>query len=99
MCIRDRVKEILKDGVIVETSDGKTQKISADSVILSVGYHSMPLLSLIHISYTINGRTDDSIEVISPIVGGIISNYTMAEHIPVSYTHLDVYKRQVERSL
>ena len=28
-----------------------------------------------------NGRTDDSIEVISPIVGGIISNYTMAEHI------------------
>jgi rod shape-determining protein MreB len=32
-------------------------------------------------AYTINGRTDDSIEVISPIVGGIISNYTMAEHI------------------
>ena len=32
-----------EDGVIVETSDGKTQKISADSVILSVGYHSTPL--------------------------------------------------------
>ena len=41
--LNTKVKEILKDGVIVETSDGKTQKISADSVILSVGYHSMPL--------------------------------------------------------
>ena len=41
--LNTKVKEILKDGVVVETSDGKTQKISADSVILSVGYHSMPL--------------------------------------------------------
>ena len=41
--LNTKVKEILKDGVIVETSDGKTQKISADSVILSVGYHSTPL--------------------------------------------------------
>ena len=32
-------------------------------------------------AYTLNGRTVDSIEVIRPIVGGLISNYTLAEHI------------------
>ena len=32
-------------------------------------------------AYTINGRTDENIEVISPVQSGIISNYTMAQHI------------------
>lgn len=32
-------------------------------------------------AYTINGRTDDSIRVISPVEHGIISDYTHAEHI------------------
>lgn len=32
-------------------------------------------------AYTINGRTDENIEVISPVQNGIISNYTMAQHI------------------
>lgn len=32
-------------------------------------------------AYTINGRTDDAIRVISPVQNGIISDYTHAEHI------------------
>ncbi|HIU36157.1 MAG TPA: rod shape-determining protein [Candidatus Fimenecus excrementigallinarum] len=32
-------------------------------------------------AYTINGRTDERIDVISPVQNGIISNYTMAQHI------------------
>lgn len=32
-------------------------------------------------AYTICGRTDDTIKVIRPIEGGIISDYTMAEHL------------------
>ncbi|MEG1845384.1 MAG: rod shape-determining protein [Oscillospiraceae bacterium] len=32
-------------------------------------------------AYTIDGRTDQAISIIKPIVGGVISNYTMAEHI------------------
>ena len=37
------VKEIGKDYVIVEEKDKKQTKLPADSVIMSVGYHSMPL--------------------------------------------------------
>lgn len=32
-------------------------------------------------AYTINGRTDDAITVVSPVKNGIISDYTHAEHI------------------
>ncbi len=32
-------------------------------------------------AYTINGRTDDTISVVSPVKNGIISDYTNAEHI------------------
>ena len=32
-------------------------------------------------AYNINGRTDETISVISPVQNGIISDYTMAEHI------------------
>lgn len=32
-------------------------------------------------AYTINGRTDERIDVISPVQNGIISNYKMAQHI------------------
>ena len=35
--------EILKDGVTVKDKDGKTFKIDADSVIMSVGYNPAPL--------------------------------------------------------
>lgn len=35
--------EVLEDGVMVKDKEGKTFKIDADSVILSVGYHSTPL--------------------------------------------------------
>ncbi len=37
------VKEIGKDYVIVEEKNKKQTKLKADSVIMSVGYHSMPL--------------------------------------------------------
>ena len=32
-------------------------------------------------AYTIEGRTDDNIEVIHPVVNGVISNYTMAQKL------------------
>lgn len=32
-------------------------------------------------AYTINGRTDETIDVVSPVQNGIISDYTRAEHI------------------
>lgn len=35
--------EVLEDGVMVKDKEGKTFKIDADSVILSVGYHPTPL--------------------------------------------------------
>ena len=35
--------EIMKDGVMVKDKDGKTFKIDADSVIMSVGYNPSPL--------------------------------------------------------
>ncbi|MBR6643804.1 MAG: FAD-dependent oxidoreductase, partial [Lachnospiraceae bacterium] len=37
------LKEVLEDGVMVADKDGKTFKIDADSVILSVGYNPAPL--------------------------------------------------------
>ena len=37
------LSEILDDGVIVKDKDGKTFKIDADSVIMSVGYNPAPL--------------------------------------------------------
>jgi len=37
------LKEVLDDGVIVVTKDGKEEKINADSVIVSVGYNPKPL--------------------------------------------------------
>ena len=37
------VKEIGKDYVLVEEKNKKQTKLPADSVIMSVGYHSMPL--------------------------------------------------------
>ena len=36
--------EVLEDGVMVKDKDGKTFKIHADDVILSVGYHPAPLV-------------------------------------------------------
>ena len=39
------VSEISEDGVTVKDKDGKSFKIDADSVILSVGYKSAPLVS------------------------------------------------------
>ena len=38
-------------------------------------------------AYTINGRTDETIDVISPVQNGIISDYTHAEHILRYYFH------------
>ena len=37
------LKEVLEDGVLVGDKDGKTFKIDADSVILSVGYNPAPV--------------------------------------------------------
>ena len=37
------LKEVLEDGVMVADKDGKTFKIDADSVILSVGYNPAPV--------------------------------------------------------
>ncbi len=41
--LESSVAEILDDGVIVKDKAGNTEKIEADSVILSVGYKSAPL--------------------------------------------------------
>ena len=38
------LKEVLEDGVMVADKEGKTFKIDADSVILSVGYNPAPLV-------------------------------------------------------
>ena len=43
--LETRVGEIHDDGVTVTDKDGKTFKIAADSVILSTGYRSAPLMS------------------------------------------------------
>lgn len=37
------VKDIRKDGVTITDKNGETVELAADSVILSVGYHSKPL--------------------------------------------------------
>ncbi|MDR1359067.1 MAG: FAD-dependent oxidoreductase, partial [Coriobacteriales bacterium] len=41
--LETKLSEILEDGVIVVGKDGTSQKIEADSVILSVGYRPAPL--------------------------------------------------------
>ena len=38
------VKEIFSDHVVVKTEDGSEVELPADSVIMSVGYHAMPLV-------------------------------------------------------
>lgn len=41
--LETKLSEILEDGVIVASKDGTSQKIDADSVILSTGYRPAPL--------------------------------------------------------
>ena len=53
-------------------------------------------------AYNINGRTDETISVISPVQNGIISDYTMAEHILRYYFQRlcknSIFKRHFDRS-
>lgn len=42
--LESKVKEITENGVIIQGKDGSSQEISADSVILSVGYTPSPLM-------------------------------------------------------
>ena len=41
--LETRLSEVMEDGVMVTDKDGKTFKIDADNVILSVGYNPAPL--------------------------------------------------------
>ena len=41
--LETRLNEVLADGVMVTDKDGKTFKIDADNVIMSVGYNPAPL--------------------------------------------------------
>lgn len=52
-----------------------------EPTMIAVDVESGIPIAIGNAAYTINGRTDETIDVISPIQSGIISNYTMAEHI------------------
>jgi len=41
--LETKLSEVMEDGVMVTDKDGKSFKIDADSVILSVGYNPTPL--------------------------------------------------------
>ena len=43
--LETKLSEVMEDGVMVTDKDGKSFKINADSVILSVGYNPAPLAS------------------------------------------------------
>ena len=83
MCIRDRPKAALKDFRVKSTLDD-SYKNGIFSLNVDLRNHEKSATNLTLVYELLDAQ------------GKVISTEEKTAYIPVSYTHLDVYKRQVK---